>query len=575
MAKNKNNILKYFLRSIKQISMLITKRDKTIFLLLTLMSITASLIEVFSISMIMPFITLASNPSFITDNRYAKIIYDFLHFSSPIHFMYLFSFILVGLYFFRMFYGIFFAYLRSRFSYKKTHTLKQQLFLYHIKAHYLEHLNYSISRLNSIIYGKVHDIIMSFNAFLGMLTELSIILFLYILLLITNWKMTLVFTLILVVQVLLITKKVTTLIQRKGKIVAVSKENALKIFSRFFNNFKITKLKDNHEEAHHLFEKNSLDAHQNEIIYSTLQVIPRYILETIGFSLLILSVAYILFKYGEAQMVLPVISMYALALYRMLPSITRILGHYNEIIYYQQAVNIVFKNLSRPATNEDLIPIDFKEEIALKNISFSYKTNHPILKNFNLTIEKGQKVAFIGPSGCGKSTLVDIIMGIIYPKSGEIFIDNTPLTKENIRSWRKKIGYIPQNIYLFDGSVAENIACGSTLNEERLIKVCKMAHIYDFLCEHEGINTQVGEGGVKLSGGQKQRIGIARALYDNPEILVLDEATSALDNETESKIMDEIYQVAKDKTLLVIAHRLSTIERCEVKIDMSKHNNQS
>ncbi|AFI04973.1 ABC transporter ATP-binding protein [Helicobacter cetorum] len=570
MATKKNNILKYFLRSIKQISMLITKRDKNIFLVLTIMSIAFSIIEVFSISMIMPFITLASNPNLIIENHYSKIIYDFFHFASPIHFMYFFSFALVGLYFFRMFFGVCFTYLKSRFAYKKTHAFKQQLFLHHIKAHYQEHLNYNIEYLRDVIYGKVYSLITSFNAFLGILTELSIVSFLYVMLLITNWKMTLVLTLILATQILLITKNIATLIQKKGQIVSISKENTLKIFSKFFNNFKMTKLKDNHEKAHHLFEENNLKAHENEIIYTTLQVIPRYILETIGFSLLISAVAYILFKYGEAQMVLPIISMYALALYRMLPSVTKILGYYNEITYCQRAVNIVFKNLSKPTTNEDSMPINFYEKIVLKNISFSYKAKNPILQDFNLTICKGQKVAFVGPSGCGKSTLVDIIMGIIYPKSGEVFIDDTLLTPKNIRSWRKKIGYIPQNIYLFNGTIAENIVCGSALDEERVIEVCKMAHIYDFLCEHEGINTQVGEGGAKLSGGQKQRIGIARALYDNPEILVLDEATSALDTETESKIMDEIYQIAKDKTLLVIAHRLSTIERCEIKIDMSK-----
>ncbi|MBH0262552.1 ABC transporter ATP-binding protein, partial [Helicobacter pylori] len=415
---------------------------------------------------------------------------------------------------------------------------------------------------------------MSFNAFLSLLTEITVIVFFYSTLILTNWKITLVFTTILALQIFFIVKKVTVLIKKKGEMAAKSKAQTLKVFSKFFSNFKITKLKDNHEEAHKLFGENSRKAHDTEIVYSTLQVVPRYSIETVGFSLLILAVAYILFKYGEARMVLPTISMYALALYRILPSVTGVISYYNEIAYNQLATNIVFKSLSKTIIEEDLVPLDFNEKITLQNISFAYKSKHPVLKNFNLTIQKGQKIALIGHSGCGKSTLADIIMGLTYPKSGEIFIDNTLLTKENIRSWRKKIGYIPQNIYLFDGTVGDNIAFGSAIDEKRLIKVCKMAHIYDFLCEHEGLKTQVGEGGAKLSGGQKQRIGIARALYDNPEILVLDEATSALDNETESKIMDEIYQIAKNKTLIVIAHRLSTIERCEVIIDMSQHKDK-
>lgn len=573
MARKKHKIstLKYFLRSLKQIYMLITFKEKMVFFLLVLMAVFSSFVEVMSLTLLMPFITLASDPSRALDDKDWKMVYDFFHFSSPVRLMYFFSFCLVGIYLFRMFYGVSFTYLKGRFSNKKAYQIKQQLFLQHIKSNYLSHLNHNLDSLRDIINNKAEGMFMSFNAFLNLLTELTVIVFFYSTLLITNWKITLVFTLIISIQIFIITKKITVLIQKKGEIAAKSRAQTLKVFSKFFSNFKITKLKDNHEEAHKLFGENSRKAHDTEIIYATLQVVPRYSLETVGFSLLILAVAYILFKYGEAKMVLPTISMYALALYRTLPSVTGVLNQYNEIAYNQLATNIVFKSLSKTIVEEDLVPLDFNEKITLQNISFAYKSKHPVLKDFNLTIQKGQKVALIGHSGCGKSTLADIIMGLTYPKSGEIFIDNTLLTNENRRSWRKKIGYIPQNIYLFDGTVGDNIAFGSAIDEKRLIKVCKMAHIYDFLCEHEGLKTQVGEGGAKLSGGQKQRIGIARALYDNPEILVLDEATSALDNETESKIMDEIYQIAKNKTLIVIAHRLSTIERCEFIIDMSQY----
>jgi ATP-binding cassette subfamily B protein/ATP-binding cassette subfamily C protein len=195
------------------------------------------------------------------------------------------------------------------------------------------------------------------------------------------------------------------------------------------------------------------------------------------------------------------------------------------------------------------------------------------LNNLTLGIEKGQKIAFVGESGSGKSTLVDLICGIYRPNSGKIFIDNVELDNSNIVSWRKKIGYIPQSIYLFDGTIADNISFGREYNEDKLIKVLKQANIYDVLIEKEGLDTMVGEGGIQLSGGQKQRIGIARALYGEPEILVLDEATSALDSETEKAIMDEIYKISEDKTLMIIAHRLSTIEKCDVRIDLEKINN--
>jgi len=146
---------------------------------------------------------------------------------------------------------------------------------------------------------------------------------------------------------------------------------------------------------------------------------------------------------------------------------------------------------------------------------------------------------------------------------GDIFVDGVRICDDNIKSWRSKVGYIPQAVYLFDGTVAQNVIFGEDYDEQRLIEVLKQAKIYDFLQTKEGANTLVGEGGIMLSGGQKQRIAIARALYKNPDILVLDEATSALDDETETQIMDEIYDVSKDKTLIIIAHRLSTIKRCK------------
>ncbi|WP_104728817.1 ABC transporter ATP-binding protein/permease [Helicobacter felis] len=562
--------LKIFLRSLSQMFFLITKRDKKILVVLTFMSILMSFIEVFSISMIMPFITLASSPDLILSHRYARMVYEFLHFSTPLNFAFFFSFFLVGMYLLRMGYSVLFAYVNSRFACKKAHTLAQRLFMRHLRISYLEHIKVSVDKIRDIVMSKSGSVMNSFNALLNMLAELSIILFLYSLLLITNWKMTLVLTAILGLQIFFVTKYMSKFIRNRGKVSSNSAAKSFKVFSKFFGNFKITKLKDNYVEAHTLFAENSLKAAHANIAYQTIQVIPNRLLETTGFSLLILAVAYVLYKYGEAKMVLPIVSMYALSLYRMLPSVNKILDQYNIIFYNQYAVNSVFKDLHKPILEEGNLPLKFERSITLKNINFFYKMSHPVFEDFNLTIQKGQSVAFIGPSGCGKSTLVDIIMGVLYPNKGEIWIDNQPLNPQNIRSWRQKIGYIPQNIYLFDGNVAENIACGSPLNEERVIEVCKMAHIYDFLSQHRGIETIIGEGGINLSGGQKQRLGIARALYDNPEILVLDEATSALDTPTESKIMDEIYAIAKDKTLLVIAHRLSTIERCDVRVDLGE-----
>ena len=199
----------------------------------------------------------------------------------------------------------------------------------------------------------------------------------------------------------------------------------------------------------------------------------------------------------------------------------------------------------------------------MQQVWFGYLDNKPVLKDANIIIKKGERIAFVGESGAGKSTIADILMGLYTPNSGSVLIDNIALTEDNLKAWRSKIGYVPQNIHLFDGTVADNVVFSRDYEDAKLISALKRAHIYDDLLAKNGLDTRVGDMGIMISGGQKQRIALARALYENPEVLVFDEATSALDHETESKIMDEIYSIDKNTTLIIIAHRLTSIERCE------------
>jgi ATP-binding cassette subfamily B protein/ATP-binding cassette subfamily C protein len=262
--------------------------------------------------------------------------------------------------------------------------------------------------------------------------------------------------------------------------------------------------------------------------------------------------------------------MYALALYRILPSLHRALQNLNAISYAQRSLEIVSEAARQETEQEGSLPLGFEKSIRLEDVSFSYTPGETILDRVSLEIRRGEKIAVTGESGGGKSTLIDLIIGIHRPDSGTLFVDGQAIRGENVRSWRRRIGYIPQDIYLFDGTVAENVVFGAEFDEKRLLRVLEMANIRDFLETKEGVHTSIGEEGIQLSGGQRQRLGIARALYDDPDVLVLDEATSALDNETEAKIMDEIYEASREKTLIVVAHRLSTVERCERRIRVEK-----
>lgn len=560
----KNNIF----ANIQKLRQLLTRRDKFILMFLFFGTVILSIIETFGISIIMPFITFTSNPSMIFENKISNYIYHFLNFKDSVSFMLFFSVILVVFYIFRAVYNVIYNYSLNRFAFRKFHYFSYSLFSKALELSYFDFINKKTDKIRTTITQESLNASQYVQNALMMFSEIFIIILLYMLLLLVSWKMTIILSIILGVKVLLITKSLSYFLTKKADIRFKMEQKLSKIISETFGNFKILKLKGNEKETKdHLFEvsKNRSDT---QAAYQTLILMPRNILESLGFSILIACVAYILYRNNDASSVLPIISMYALALYRILPSITKILNSYSVMIYSQNSVNAIYEDLIYKNELEGNEPIEFKQNIELKQVTFGYKKDKTILKDFNLKIHKGEKIAFVGHSGAGKSTLVDIIVGLYHPSKGDVHVDGIKINNSNIKSWRKKIGYIPQNIYLFDGSVAENIAFGSDIDKKRLIWACKMANIYDFLEQNEGLDTLVGEGGVKLSGGQKQRIGIARAIYDNPEILVLDEATSALDVKTEAKIMDEIYNIAEDKTLLIIAHRLSTIQRCDRKIEL-------
>jgi len=398
-----------------------------------------------------------------------------------------------------------------------------------------------------------------------MMSEIFIVVFLYGMMLYVNYKITLLLTLILIVNAIFLTKTVSSRIKKAGTVRADMQAKFYEIINRSFGNFKLLKLQSDDQKLLSEFGASSIGYAQANIRAQTLQQFPRLFLEAIGFGLIAFIVTYLVWKYErDISGTLPIISMFVLALYRLMPSVNRIMNSYNSIIFNHRALEIVHNDLMYDSEKLGNQPISFQKSIDFMNVSFEYDVNNPVLKGVNLSIKKGSKIAFIGESGGGKSTLVDLLIGLYKPKDGTVAIDGEILSDGTIKSWRSKVGYIPQNVYLFDGTVAENVVFGRLYDEAKTIECLKQANIYDVLAKKDGIKTQVGEGGMMLSGGQKQRIAIARALYGNPELLVLDEATSALDAETEAKIMDEIYKVSADKTLIIIAHRMSTIDRCDV-----------
>lgn len=556
--------------SIKKLSIISSKQDKIFLFILLFMSILLSLMETVGISAIMPFITLASDQSKILQNEYSRYIYDFFGFKNYVAFMVSFGVILIVFYILRACFTILYSYLLNRFSFGRYHIFAFRLFKNYVGLSYKDFVTKNSSELTKSIVTEAANLTLYIQNLLMMLSEVFTILFLYILLLFVNWKMTLILTIFLGLKVLFLTKTISKIIKVQGVKRGELQSKFYRILSETFGNFKIVKLVQNESKIHDEFATASYGYAKANIINATLGQLPRTVLEMLGFGTLIGVVLYILLKYENANFVLPIISMYALALYRMLPAVNRILNSYNGMLFMSKSLDIVYEELSCCSPLEGDGKVDFEKEIELEGVYFEHVKDKPVLENVSLKIKKGERIAFVGESGSGKTTLVDVIVGIYRPSKGKIFIDGRTLSTENIRSWRGKIGYIPQSIYLFDGTVADNVAFGHEFNRTKIEYALKKANIYDFLAEKDGIDTMVGEGGIQLSGGQKQRIGIARALYMDPEILVLDEATSALDSETETQIMNEIYEASRGKTLFVIAHRLSTLEGCTTMVKLNR-----
>ncbi|MBX7491086.1 ABC transporter ATP-binding protein [Helicobacter turcicus] len=530
---------------------------------LLLLSLLISLIELIGISAIAPFMAVASDFTLIESKPYFSFPYTLFGFQTARDFVITFGVALLAFYVFRSLINLLYQHLLARFTFGRYYLIVGRLFRNYLGLNYEEFLTKNTSYLTKTITTEAHNFTILLAAALFMTSEVFVVLLIYGTLLFVNFKITLGLTLMLALFGFLMARIITLKIKHQGREKETHQKSFFEILSSSFGNYKIIKLQSDDSAIMRTFSSSLWGYSLANIKNQTFFHIPRLLLEAIGFCMMIAVALYLFIKdSNNITSYLPLLSIYVLALYRLLPSINRILDSYNKIIFNFRSLEIIYQDLNTKIKNLGEKKVDFSEQILLENIHFSYQ-NKPILQGVNLRIKKGEKVAFIGESGSGKSTLVDVIIGLLSPTKGKILVDGVEINTNTLKNWRTKIGYIPQNVYLFSGSVAENVAFGRDFDEQKIIATLKSANIYDFLISKEGIHTQVGDGGIALSGGQKQRIAIARALYGNPEILVLDEATSALDSQVETKIMEEIYRISEHKTLLIIAHRLSTIANCD------------
>jgi ABC-type multidrug transport system fused ATPase/permease subunit len=315
-------------------------------------------------------------------------------------------------------------------------------------------------------------------------------------------------------------------------------------------------------------ERQALDANLLRRI-NTVQAIPRLWLEVMAIAGLVGLVVIMLATGKDVDKIIPTVGLFAATSFKVLPSINKLVNSRQTLKVSRSTIETIHHDLDLPVEmNQSNVKLSFQfKSVAVENLDFKYEQSESlVLSNINLKIMSGEAVGFIGQSGSGKSTLIDIMLGLLHPQSGSVTINGHGI--EDVKqSWQKSIGYIPQTIFLMDDSLRRNIAIGiadAEIDEEAIVEALKSAQLEDFVASlPEGLDTLVGERGVRLSGGQRQRIGIARALYHRPSVLVLDEATSSLDTETEHGVMQAVQALQGDKTVIIVAHRLSTVEYCD------------
>jgi ABC-type multidrug transport system fused ATPase/permease subunit len=535
--------------------------------------IIGTLMEMIGIAILMPLLSLFSGAK---NNDFINKIFAIFKFRTENSIFYFVSAILV-FNFFKFLYLIFLSWKQSSFITKLSYNLSSSLFKGYLNQPYTFHIQNNSSVLLRNLQSELSQFATYTQAFVMLFLELMTIIGIGGILIYNQPMVSLISATFLFIIVYFFNKYTKSKILNWGIIRQEQSENINKHFFHGLGGIKEVKFfgKESffYKEVETILRSNSIISTK----YLTIGQIPRYFLEFISILGIFIIILFMQFYDIDAKLILPILGLYLAASFRLIPSVNRILNSIQTMKYLNPAIDLLYNEFQlinqiseNKNTNQNFF---FNDKIELNNICFHYpNTKSLVLNNLSISIQKGSTIGIIGQSGSGKSTLIDILLGLHKQLSGQILVDGINI-KDNIRNWQKNIGYVPQNVYLLDDTIKSNVAFGidpELIDEESVDLALRSAQLAEFIEKIPGgKNSIVGERGVKLSGGQKQRIGIARALYNNPEILVLDEATSSLDNKNEENFMDTIMLFKNSKTIIIIAHRLSTLNFCDIIYEIS------
>ena len=563
----------------KKIWYLLTAKERVrATVLLVLMCIGAAL-ELVGIGVIPIFTSFIVQPQDPNKNPVIHFLYQAFHLESHQGLITVVGLFLIAVFIFKSFFLVFLSYIQHEFIFNKMRSFAVSLYKTYLCSSYPFHLARNSSELINYVNNETYHLFCSVMLpYMTLLTE-SVLMTLIAVSLIAIEPIG---TLAAVLLMGIVSFTYYQLIKRKvGEIGEIRQFHVSKMvqwIDQGLTGVKEIKVAGKEQFFIHNFDRHVKGYTAGNKTALTLENIPRLVLETVAVMAIVGLVIVGLSQGRSSSSLLSGITLFAVASFRLLPAVNRILTSLTSIRYNISALDALHhdiqslkaqKQLEQEYSLElDLERISLNQSLEFRHVSYHYPNSEQLaIPDLSLMIPRGQVVGIVGHSGAGKTTFIDLLLGLLNPSGGQILADGVDI-KTNISSWRQNIGYIPQSIYLFDDTIRANIAFGyfpEQIDDERIWQVLKAVQLKDFINElPDGLDTSIGEAGVRLSGGQRQRIGIARALYHNPRLLIMDEATSALDNQTEQAVTQAIEKLSKDRTVIIIAHRLSTVQKCDI-----------
>jgi len=573
-------------QSLKKLYLEFSLQEKRRLLLLSVIVVITALVQVLGIASIFPFISAASDPSIVDRNSYLLMVKTYLGIINNRDFIVVLGgFVLLTLIMTNMFLA-FSSWVTMKFILTTIQTLTFRMLKRYLEANYLFHLKRNSAELLKNLTAEVGRVVNG-----GIMSAISVVskgftaVCILIFLILVDPVIALVVGATLGVSYLLVFWLIRLKLSRAGRISTRLASDKMRCINEALGGIKELKVLGREEYYLHRYRYLADKVIVNDVFVRAAVDLPKFLLETIAFGGILVMTIYLVAMKNDSQSVLPMISLYGLAGYRLMPALQGIFQGTATLKHDVAAIDLFYEDIKKTddrslrRVNEELGNVKvlpFNQNLVLNDICFHYPGNaKQAVSHLSLSIKANTSVGIVGTSGSGKSTLVDMVLGLLEPQQGTVSVDGQELTKTTVRAWQKNIGYVPQVIFLADSTVSENIAFGipvQEIDQKAVERATKMANLHDFIVSdlEEGYQTIVGERGIRLSGGQRQRIGIARALYHDPSVLILDEATSALDSPTELSIIESVYKLAHRKTIIMIAHRISTIKECDMIIIMEK-----